>query len=294
MLIRKKAIAIATACACLLTITAGCGNIEQSQNAQSQDEQSQTSDSAVNGKVSKSADGITIKQVPYEVKSTISGGDKQVMLQMTNNTEFDLVDFAIKYTVKDGITNEQIEKAFSDTSTKPKKIRKEGLACEIYGFIGKGSKAQDDCTSGAAPITDKEQLNILNPDIIGIRYLKMDTNSINTVYYDFSTGEMIDDTETELLDVWPVGSPRAGMIPQPSSTLLRNVSDDEDWGFSFTVLGATQSDYQQYVNDCASMGWQVDSNYGTSTDFAAKDGYKLSVYFHASQSELSVSLDPLD
>ena len=58
------------------------------------------------------------------------------------------------------------------------------------------------------------------------------------------------------------------------------------------MIGATSADYEQYINDCVGMGWQVESSMGSSTDFAAKDGYTLTVYFYSSSSNLSVSLDP--
>ena len=95
-----------------------------------------------NAPVSSSNDGITIKQLPYTVKTSIIGGDKEMMLSVTNNTEFSLTDFQLHYTVKPDITDEQITEAFSGAEVKIKKLRKNGLTCEVSGSSKKERRQQ--------------------------------------------------------------------------------------------------------------------------------------------------------
>lgn len=279
----KKTTAAGIACLMMLLAAAGCGNEAQSSNEPQVDE---------DVPVSSSNDGITIKQLPYTVKTSIVGGDKEMMLSVTNNTEFSLTDFQLHYTVKPDLTDEQITEAFSGTEVKIKKLRKNGLTCEVEGFLQKGKKATGECKYEGNTFTDDKQLDVMDPEMITVEYLNTDTSALHTVYYEFASQEMVDDASTSSFDVWPSGSSRASQIPQPTSTYLTNLMDDDLFGLSFSVIGATSADYQQYINDCVDMGWQVESSMGSSTDFAAKDDYTLTVYFYSSSSVLNVSLDP--
>ena len=283
MTTRRKITAAGIACFMMLFAAAGCGNAAQSSDEPEIDK---------NAPVSSSNDGITIKQLPYTVKTSIIGGDKEMMLSVTNNTEFSLTDFQLHYTVKPDITDEQITEAFSGAEVKIKKLRKNGLTCEVSGFLQKGKKTTGKCKYEGETFTDDKQLDLMDPEMITVEYLNTDTSALHTVYYEFASQEMVDDASTSSFDVWPSSSPRASLIPQPSSTYLTNLMDDDLFGLSFSVIGATSTDYEQYINDCVGMGWQVESSMGSSTDFAAKDGYALTVYFYASSSNLSVSLDP--
>ena len=78
--------------------------------------------------------------------------------------------------------------------------------------------------------------------MITVEYLNTDTSALHTVYYEFASQEMVDDASTSSFDVWPSSSPRASLIPQPSSTYLTNLMDDDLFGLSFSVIGATSTD----------------------------------------------------
>lgn len=284
MLIFTKKLTAAMACIFLVSLT-GCGNTVDSQK--------QVSQSSEDIPISSSNDGITIKQLPYTVKATINGGSRAMMMNFTNNTKFDLTQIKLHYNLKKDVTDNQLKKIFPEDAD-ISDIKENGLQCYADSFIAKGKSIQVTCTADSELLTTEKQFNVAEPDTLAIEYINPDSNTLQTVYFDYITNEMIDDAENKPMDTWPVGSPRAALIPQPASTWITDLIDDADIGLSFTVLGATQSDYQQYLNDCINVGWQAESNWGSSYDFTEKDGYTLTVYYYSSSNTMQVDLDSVD
>lgn len=210
-------------------------------------------------------------------------------MNLTNNTDFNLTQIQLQYNLKPDVTDDQIKEAFSD-DVKISELKTNGLLCNTNNFTQKEKSTQATCSYGSGPFTNEEQLALVEPNSLAVEYINPDTNTLQTVYYDYTTNEMIDDVQNQSMDVWPVGSPRAALIPQPTSTWITNLIDDEGIGLSFSVLGATQNDYQQYLSECMDMGWQTESSWGSNSSFGEKDGYTLTVYYYPS-STMYVSLD---
>lgn len=238
----KQGMTVAVICASILSIAAGCGSTGQSATNKPVGEQA---------KNTSSNEEITIEQLPWNVEEGIDNGDRRVMVSFTNNTNRDITEFEVDYSLKADITDEQIAQAFEGTASgvTPEDVRNTSLNCTIRSMTGQGESATGFCDYGAWYMTSIAQLDLAEPDILTVQYVNTDSNTLDTVYYDFNSKKMNKGGDSAPLSSWPENSPRASMIPQPKSTLISDLLDSEDQ-LRFDILGFSYEDFQQYTNEC--------------------------------------------
>jgi len=89
---------------------------------------------------------------------------------------------------------------------------------------------------------------------------------------------------------WPTGG-ISTVLPQPQSSKGEIISDSGTT-FYMHVYSLSKTQYDSYVSECKKNGFTVDSTTNT-TSFESynKDGYKVSLNYFSSESELSINLD---
>lgn len=104
-------------------------------------------------------------------------------------------------------------------------------------------------------------------------------------------GESSDAKDSEL--DWPT-SGLATMLPKPSTSKGRVYINSDD-AFSVTLSECSSSGSSSYVDACKEKGFTVEAKQASDSYHAFnEEGYKLSLYYHKSKEELSVSLEAPD
>lgn len=278
----KQGMTVAVICASLLSVIAGCSGNGQSTTDKPAGEHAKTT---------SSNDEITVEQLPWNVEEGIDNGDRRVMVSFTNNTNHDITEFEVDYSLKADITDEQIAQAFEGTASgvTPEDVRNTSLNCTIRSMTGQGESATGFCDYGAWYMTSMAQLDLAEPDILTVQYVNTDSNTLDTVYYDFNSKKNKGGDSTPLSS-WPENSPRASMIPQPKSALISDLLDSEDQ-LRFDILGFSYEDFQQYTNECVANGWQISTSMDDIAYFVPKDGFSLDLMYSDDSSTLSVYLN---
>ena len=271
----KQGMTVAVICASLLSVIAGCSGNGQSTTDKPAGEHAKTT---------SSNDEITVEQLPWNVEEGIDNGDRRVMVSFTNNTNHDITEFEVDYSLKADITDEQIAQAFEED------VRNTSLNCAIRSMTGQGESATGFCDYGAWYMTSMAQLNLAEPDILTVQYVNTDSNTLDTVHYDFKSKKMNKSNNSTPLSSWPENSPRASMIPQPKSTLITDLLDSENQ-LSFEILGFSYEDFHQYSNECVANGWQISTSMDDIAYFVPKDGFTLDMFYSDDSSTLSVYLN---
>lgn len=235
---------------------------------------------------------ITIKQLPWSVSEGIDGGDRRVKVDYTNNTAYDITDFRVDYAWKADTTDDQLVQSFADidAGATAADIRGGNPYCEVRAHTKAGAQSSDTCGIGFYYLTGQVQLDLAEPNMLTVEYIDTDANALKTVYYDFKTKKMSEDSDSTPLSVWPANSPRAGLLPKPETKLLTDLSDSDNQ-LMFDMIGVTQADFQKYSNDCVAQGWTVKTSMDDLTYFNAKDGFTLDLMYDADSSKLSVYLN---
>lgn len=283
----KKTMSAVLASLMLLGLVA-CGRQSQTTGNTASKDKAETSQEEGN-------EDITIKQLPWEVTEGVDGGNRRVMVEYTNGTAYDITDFQIDYAWKKDVTDEQLVQAYTeiDSSVTADTLRQTQPYCQVRSHVKAGSKASGTCDIGMYYLKGKGQLDIAEPDMLTVEYIDAKANALAKVYYDFASKKMNKDSSTTPLSKWPDSSPRAAMLPKPSTKLLTDLSDS-DGQLMFTMIGVTQEDFRKYSDECVAQGWQVETSMDNLTYFNAKDGFTLDLMFDADASTLNVYLNKAD
>lgn len=235
---------------------------------------------------------ITIKQLPWEVFEGIDDGNRRVVVEYTNDTAYDITDFQLDYAWKNDVTDEQLVQAYVglDSTVTADTLRQTQPYCHVRSHAKTGAKASGTCDIGMYYLTGKAQLDLAEPDMLTVEYIDTKANALATVYYDFTSKKMNKDSDSTPLSKWPVSSPRAALLPKPSTNLLTDLSDSDNQ-LMFTMIGMTQEDFRKYSDECVAQGWQVKTSMDDLTYFNTKDGFTLDLMFDGDSSSLSVYLN---
>ena len=96
---------------CALVALAGCGAGSGSGSESGEEANQAASDSA--------APAFDLSQIDWTVESGIIDGYRVVVFGYTNNTDYEVVDFDLRFKVKDDVTDDQLEQ-YSELKKKAK------------------------------------------------------------------------------------------------------------------------------------------------------------------------------
>ena len=235
---------------------------------------------------------IKIEDIAWSVEEEIVEGEREVVFSYTNNTKYTIGDMEIKFTLKDGITDEEL-KVF-DTCKEEHNIADDKIK-DIYisGYSHKFAEPKE--TVGGSPceingyinVESMAQYEVMQPDMATIVYV--DNDKAYNIYYDFKSQKYSwgDENGIEIYK-WAEGE-LSTIIPQPN---VPSVSCSESsTSLGFTSYGASKDQFKEYVQACKEKGFTSDPSNG-ETYYNAKnsEGYKLSIHYYADDERLDGNL----
>ena len=292
----KKKIMVAVAALSLCAFV-GCGSGETK-------DKSSADSKADNRSNAPSADSISMDDLPWNVEESIDSGERYVMMDYTNNTEYAVSDFKITFKAKSSITEDEKNAYFTDlqntyslTDEDMEELKVEGIAMSAdYSAIVEPGASSDKTKcyyyTGVIPVTNLEHYNIMEPDIATIQYV--DGEKIYTVYYDFASDKYSVESETEDASYW-TDTEMGTKVPKPESKVIKKGYLDRDDAFDFEVLGVSEEDYNSYVAECKTSGY-TENVYETDDMFYADstDNYRISVDYDESNHSMDVTVQKND
>ncbi len=235
---------------------------------------------------------IKIEDIAWSVEQEIVDGEREVVFNYTNNTQYTIGDIEIKFTPKDGVTDEEL-KVFDSLKEEHDLTDEDMNDLYISGYSHKFAEPKE--TVGGAPceingyidVENMAQYEIMQPDMATIAYI--DDGKGYMVYYDFKSQKYSwgDKNGVEIYK-WAEGG-LSTVIPQPDVMSVSCTESDTSLGF--TSYGASNEQFNKYVQTCKDKGFTVNaSSSKTSYNAENSDGYKLSVYYYAEDERLTGNL----
>lgn len=259
---------------------AGCGNSKTTNNPDS---------STVKEK-------INIEDITWNVDEGIVDGDRYVLLNYTNNTQYTITNFEITFKEKAGVTEEEkatfysdIQQNFeaSDEDMEDLKSQPISMHAETDRVVNPSESASNiNCYyyGGSFYLKDINHYNLVEPDIATIKYI--DEDKIFTVYYDYSSKKYSAEAETEIAYQWSQ-TDLGSKIPKPDVKVVESGSDDEII-FMFDAYGLSLEQFNAYVEECKGLGYTVEP--GSFEGFYSADnteGYNVYLYYNEKDHSMS-------
>lgn len=233
--------------------------------------------------------GFSITDIQWEVKESISGKKRYAVINCSNNSDFAIDYFEIKFRMKDGLTEEQEEQFFSeikeqrnlsDNDINLLRSNNDGtwMHFEIEKMIESGQSIYNErgCYfNGIWYVTNYSHYDFVEPDIATISYVH--EGLIKKVYYDFKTKKYYEEDKSEKAYTW---SEKLGeRIPKPDA-LVVICDDDNSTEFAFEIHGWSVEKFQVYCDECESWGFVLDCDIDDDS-YEAKnsEGYFLKLKY---------------
>ena len=282
----NKKIKIFTIFAVILSVVvcfAGCGSSEKT------DKPDKSSSNTIKEK-------INIEDIAWNVDEGIVDGDRYVLLNYTNNTQYTLTNFEITFKEKVGVTEEEklkfysdIQKKFeaSDEDMEDLKSRQISMHTETDRVVSPSESVSNvNCYyyGGYTYLKDIDHYNLVEPDIATIKYI--DEDKIFTVYYDYGSKKYSTEAETEIAYQWSQ-TELGSKIPKPDVKVVKSGRDDEAI-FMFDAYGFSLEQFNAYVEECKGLGYTVEP--GSFEGFYSADNAEsYNVYLHYDEKSYSMS-----
>ena len=181
----------------MATCFVGCGNSETTDKPGSSEETEKPGSGVVTE--------INIEDIAWSVDEGIVDGDRYVLLNYTNNTQYTLTNFEITFKEKAGITEEEKAEFYSDIQKKFEasnedmedlKGRPISMHAETDRVVNPSESASNvNCYyyGGSFYLKDINHYNLVEPDIATIKYI--DEDKIFSVYYDYGSKKYLSSDE---------------------------------------------------------------------------------------------------
>ncbi len=264
--------------ALVLVITVGLSGCGAGSNDASSVAQQSSTGGQNNGTGKKSGVEMPdLSKISWSVDPAAEGNTPRLALSYTNDLDVDLLEFKVSYSLKNEVTDDQLRALFGeDEWTTPEDVRESGLSCEVAKYVAAGETGMEYCAIGAFKTSVTNQMDLWNVAQIDAGYYDSSNKTIQKIQYFPSNGRTVKEGPATAAFKW-VASEHASMIPKPDVPVVENMNDSGD-SLYFYAYSADSNMMQNYVSQCEQMGWQVESQTDYFTEFAVKDGYKLTVH----------------
>ena len=279
---------------CALVSLTGCGAGSGGGSESGEAANQAASDSA--------APAFDLSQIDWTVESGIIDGYRVVVFGYTNNTDYEVVDFDLRFKVKDDVTDDQLEQ-YSELKKKAKEMEHDIGEITFQAMTSK-------CVAPGASIdgqpcgldgtieyyTDFDSYEVFEPDMMTA--VLSDGKKLYSAYYDFRSGKTTVDDDVLDAYTWP-DSELAKAVPKPDVKYLAISYDDED-SLHASAYGVSRDKCSEYIDACKVAGFDQniddsDENYGASgTRYFSADngnGITLDIDYYPSDDEMYISLD---
>ena len=236
--------------------------------------------------------------IEWSVDSGVIDGDRVVMFNYDNNSDYDIAEVSLKFKMKDDTTDEEI-KAFSELSEKAKEQEEKlsELTIEAWAekIIGPGDSVQDvpmQLDGTYQYFTTYDAYDLFEPDMMTVIYIE--NNKLYTAYYDYRNQETSYDDEVLDAYTWS-DSELAALIPKPDVKIVAPGFDSETT-FSANAYGVSKEMFEQYKKQCEEKGFKGSSDNYVDWDWRAKDknGNELELIYVEEDEKVGIHVDAPD
>ena len=232
---------------------------------------------------------ININDISWNVDEGIVDGDRYVVLNYTNNTQYTIAEFEIKFKEKSDITEEErksfhsyIKKNFDVSDEDMEEILSHPISmhAETKKVVNPGDSVSNiRCFyfTGSYSIKDISHYNLVEPDMATIKYIN--DNKIFTVYYDYGSKKYSTEENSEIAYQWSQ-TDLGNKIPKPDVKMIEAGRDDES-DFTFDAYGLSLDQFNDYVEKCKELGYTVEPK--SFEGFYSADnakGYNVRLSYH--------------
>lgn len=239
---------------------------------------------------------INMEDISWNVDEGIVDGDRYVLLDYTNNTQYTITNFALTFKEKAGITEEEKASFYSDiqqnfelSDEEMEELKNEPISMhtETDRVVNPNESVSNIYCyyySGIYYLKDMNHFNLVEPDIATIKYI--DEDKIFTIYYDYGSQKYSAESETEIAYQWSQ-TDLGSKIPKPDVKVVESGRDDEII-FMFDAYGLTLEQFNAYVEECKKLGYTIDP--GSFEGFYSADNTEgYNVYLSYDEKEHSMS-----
>ena len=209
---------------------------------------------------------INIEDISWKVDEGIVDGERYVLLNYTNNTQYTLTNFELTFKEKAGITEEEKENFYSDIQEKFEasdedmediKSQPISMHAETDRVVNPGESVSNiNCYyyGGSFYLKDINHYNLVEPDIATIKYI--DEDKIFTLYYDYASKKYSAEADTEIAYQWSQ-TDLGSKIPKLDVKVVESGRDDESI-FMFDAYGLSLEQFNAYVEKCKELGYTIE------------------------------------
>lgn len=280
--ILTKAISIFAAAALAAAALAGCSQYN-----------SKSGSAASSNNPTPTKDEIKIDQIDWNVDSAIYDGDRRVVFEYTNNSDYSIASVKFQFRLNAEAAEEEVNTAYQslygwDSSNDYERLGENGIWCAVEGMVAPGETSnQARLEAGITYLTDIAQYELTAPDIAEIVYLK--DGNLYTETYDFLNDKYSLSNDIQKYISWPDNT-LAQAIPSLEGKYLTNIFENER-SINFDVEGISSSEYKDYTSECRAAGYldksPGDSYYNADSD----DGkYELSLIYSSDNQILDITV----
>lgn len=256
-----------------------------------------------NGGKSRKPDGssaiqekINIEDISWSVAEGIVDGERYVLLNYTNNTDYTITSFEITFKEKSDITEEEKSKFYSDIQKKFEASDEEmeelkGQVISMHSESGKITNPGESVSNancyyygGSYYLKEIKHYDLVEPDIATIKYIEED--KIITLYYDYISQQYFTESEAEVAYQWSQ-TDLGSRIPKPNVKVLKSGRNDEAV-FMFDAYGLSLDQFSAYVGECKNLGYTVEQK-SFEGFYSADNADGFNVYLNYDEDEHAMS-----
>lgn len=252
-----------------------------------------------NGVLPTRIDPIKIEDLDWTTEEAVDErGDRYVAFSYTNNSPYDVVEFKIKFTLKEPMTDEQLANIKNHMTPGEVEVNPDDSIRNMYFTCSDPRiSSSGEALSGRAcvysdwvfPVDDTYHFNLTEADTASISYMKGD--SLYITRYDFKSKKYTEDQKSgEKAFQWS-DSNIAKKLPKPDIKVGSVEQEDSEY-FHFVGYGMTRDQYKSYVKSCEEAGFNIDSDISSSIYKAFdNDGYSISLQYNETAESLFVTVE---
>jgi len=207
---------------------------------------------------------INIKDIAWNVDEGIVDGERCVLLDYTNNTNYTITGFELTFKEKKNITEEEKSKLYSEVKescglTDEYKNSSISMYADSNQVVNKKESMLNVhcCYDNYYYVKNINHYKLMEPDIATIKYI--DNNKIYAEYYDFSSKKYSLDKDSQTAYQWSK-TELGNKIPKTNAKVVEIIRDDQI-NFTFEAYGLSRDQFNAYVEECEKRGYNVDLSY---------------------------------
>lgn len=236
-------------------------------------------------------DAVKIEDLDWLVEESLIDGEKFVSFGYTNNSPYTILDFEIRFELRDDLTAEDLapfdelkaEREWSDEDVAEIFIKGTNHKCTFPGDTVSGYPCNINGTG--TNVQAMAQYELMEPKMATICLIGDDGKGY-VEYYDFES-QLYGESSQGGVDLhqWS-DSELAKLLPKAESVAV-NVDRDDGKVFYFTAYGSSIESFKAYVEEVKKMGFTEVDYEGPDTYRATNsDGIKAEITFNSMENTL--------